>query len=212
LLVAPFENASDDPLAAEAATATFVSGIDAARTTLYPIAELRSLFKDTSMELPEGVSPSLALELSELIGADAALYGAVEGRSRGPDAELSVTLRLSASGARDLLFSRVVEFKPSPDAPIADQVRQAIREAAAPLLERLGVPGRKACFDRQRTDRLRLMALAGEQRTLYPPSKPVTAQLPAAPPPSEPAPAGASQAVPTLPAPPAPPEPPQVAE
>src|SRR5512137_42058 len=70
LLVAPFENTSDDPLAAESATATFLSAIDTNRTSVYPIVELRALFKDTSLELPEGVSPSLALELAELIGAD----------------------------------------------------------------------------------------------------------------------------------------------
>lgn len=217
LLVAPFENASDDPLAAEAVTGAFVSGIDAGRTSIYPISELRALFKDTSLELPEGVSPSLALELGELIGADAALYGAVEGRSRGDDAELTLTLRLAATGARDLLFSRVVELRPASDQPLADQVRRAVLEASAPLLERLGVPGRKACFDRQRTDRLRLMAIAGEQRALYPPGRPVTAPLPAAPPPEAAVVAttnGKAQPQPSepLPTPPPPPEPPQVAE
>jgi outer membrane protein OmpA-like peptidoglycan-associated protein len=214
LLVAPFENASDDPLAAEAATGAYVSGIDGTRTSIYPISELRALFKDTSLELPEGVSPSLALELGELIGADAALYGAIEGRSRGEDAELTLTLRLAATGARDLLFSKVVELRPSPDQPLADQVRKAILEASAPMMERLGVPGRKVCFDRQRTDRLRLMALAGEQRSAYPPGRPVTAALPPAPPP-EPStvastvkPEGSAAPLPTPP----PPEPPQVAE
>lgn len=211
LLVAPFENASDDPLAAEAATGTWVSGIDPNRTSVYPIGELRAVFKDTSLELPEGVSPSLALELAELIGADAALYGAVEGRSRGPDAALTLTLRLAATGARDLLFARVVELIPRPDEPVADQVRRALLEASAPMLQRLGVPGRKACFDRQRTDRLRLMAIAGEQRTLHPPAVPVTSAVPSPPPPSTPiAPiASGPSAVPSLPP---PPEPPQVAE
>lgn len=210
LLVAPFENASDDPLAAEAATGTWVSGIDPNRTSVYPIGELRAVFKDTSLELPEGVSPSLALELAELIGADAALYGAVEGRSRGPDAALTITLRLAATGARDLLFARVVELTPRPDEPVADQVRRAILDASAPLLERLGVPGRKACFDRQRTDRLRLMAIAGEQRALHPPSPPVTASVPAPPPPAS----SIASAPPPDPAQslPPPPEPPQVAE
>lgn len=224
LLVAPFENASDDPLAAEAATGTFVSGIDANRTTVYPVSELRALFKDTSLELPEGVSPSLALELAELIGADAALYGAVEGRSRGEDAELTLTLRLAATGARDLLFSKVVELRPAETQPVADQVRKAILEASAPLLERLGVPGRKVCFERQRTDRLRLMALAGEQRAMYPPQAPVTAPLPPAPPAIVAVPRSASEAS-AAPAPqpqsavaaapepiPAPPPPPQTAE
>jgi outer membrane protein OmpA-like peptidoglycan-associated protein len=195
LLVAPFENASDDPLAAEAATGTFVSAIDANRTRVYPIAELRALFKDTSLELPEGVSPSLALELAELIGADAALYGSVEGRSRGSEAALSVTIRLAATGARDLLFAKVLEVQPRPEEATADVVRRTILEAAGPMLERLGVPGRKVCFDRQRTDRLRFMALAGEQRATFPAAAPVTAALPPAPAPAAP-----------LPPPPTPPE------
>lgn len=216
LLVAPFENASDDPLAAEAATGTFVSAIDANRTTIYPVSELRALFKDTALELPEGVSPSLALELAELIGADAALYGAVEGRSRGEGAELTLTLRLAATGARDLLFSRVVELRPGETEPLAVQIRRAILEAAAPLLERLGVPGRKACFERQRTDRLRLMALAGEQRSLYPPQPSVTAPLPPAPPPVLAVPRGGAASGSPAPPPPqpvlAPPPPSQTAE
>jgi outer membrane protein OmpA-like peptidoglycan-associated protein len=209
LLVAPFENASDDPLAAEAATGTFLSAIDSNRTRVYPVAELRALFKDTSLELPEGVSPSLALELAELIGADAALYGAVEGRSRGGDAALSVTIRLAATGARDLLFAKVVEVQPRPEESTAELVRRTLLEASGPMLERLGVPGRKACFDRQRTDRLRLMALAGEQRGSYPQHSPVTAPLPPAPVPVAPLPPppALAQAAPApLPAPPTPPE------
>jgi outer membrane protein OmpA-like peptidoglycan-associated protein len=80
------------------------------------------------------------------------------------------------------------------------------------MLERLGVPGRKACFDRQRTDRLRLMALAGEQRGAFPPSKPVTAPLPPSPtpvaplppPPALPEPPATTLPVTALPSPPAP--------
>jgi outer membrane protein OmpA-like peptidoglycan-associated protein len=179
LVVAPFENASDDPLAAEAAAGALVSAVDQNRTRVYPIEDLRSLFERTSLELPQGVSPSLALELGEIIGADAVLYGAVEGRSRGADAELRVTMRLAATGARDVLFAREVSVAQESAEPLADAVHRAVREAAAPMLERLGVPGRKVCFDRQRTDRLRLLAAAAERAA---PVAPVTAPLPQPPP------------------------------
>jgi outer membrane protein OmpA-like peptidoglycan-associated protein len=213
LLVAPFENASDEPIAAEAATAAFVAAIDPNRTSVYPIAELRALFKDTSLELPEGVSPSLALELAELIGADAALYGAVEGRSRGTDPAVSVTIRLAATGARDLLFSKVVELVPRPEETTAELVRRAVQQAAGPMLERLGVPGRKSCFERQRTDRLRFMALAGEQRAAFPQRAPVTEPLPPAPAPgSTPAAPPAKAAPVALEPPPPTPESPQMAQ
>jgi outer membrane protein OmpA-like peptidoglycan-associated protein len=184
LVVAPFENASDDPLAADAAAGALVSAIDQNRTRVYPIEDLRALFVQTSLELPEGVSPSLALELGEIIGADAVLYGAVEGRSRGPDPDLMITIRLAATGARDVLFARAVAVAPRGDESLADAVRRAIGEAAAPMLERLGVPGRKVCFDRQRTDRLRLVAAGAERGAAGGAAPvPVTAPLPRPPPP-----------------------------
>jgi outer membrane protein OmpA-like peptidoglycan-associated protein len=194
LVIAPFENASDDALAAEAAAGALVSAVDQNRTRVYPIEELRSLFERTSLELPQGVSPSLALELGEIIGADAVLYGAVEGRSRGAEAELMVTMRLAATGARDVLFAREVAIAQASAEPLADAVHRAVREAAAPMLERLGVPGRKICFDRQRTDRLKLLAAAAERAA---PLAPVTAPLPLPPPPiSAPQPAPAPGAMP----------------
>src|SRR5512138_3084214 len=98
LLVAPFENGSDTSLAAEAATGALLSGIDPARTRVFPIPELRGLFRDTAVELPQGIAPSLALELAELLGADAALYGSVDGRSQDASSELLVTMRLTLTG------------------------------------------------------------------------------------------------------------------
>ena len=86
-----------------------------------------------------------------------------------PSVELALEQRkadtalLLSAGNQPFWYSGMIMLSPptnqpllqvAPDTPIADQVRQAIREAAAPLLERLGVPGRKACFDRQRTDRI----------------------------------------------------------
>ncbi len=181
LLVAPLENASDEPLVAEAATGALVSAIDANRTRIYPIEDLRGLFKDTPLELPEGVSASLALELGELVAADAVLYGSVEGRARGPEAEVTLTVRLAATGVRDTLFSRAVRVEPRAGESLVDASRRSALEAAAPMLERIGVPGRKVCFERQRLDRVRLLALAGEK----PPAAAnrVTAPLPPPPPP-----------------------------
>lgn len=181
LLVAPLENASDEPLIADAATGALVSAIDGSRTTVYPIEELRALFKGTPLELPEGVSASLALELGEVLAADAVLYGAVEGRAHGPDAEATLTLRLAATGARDTLFSRVVEVTRRPGESMPDAARRAALEAAEPILQRIGVPGRKVCFERQRLDRVRLLALAGDKPAPRP--SPVTAPLPPPPPP-----------------------------
>lgn len=181
LLVAPFENASDEPLIADAATGALVSAIDPVRTTVYPIEELRALFKGTPLELPEGVSASLALELGEVLAADAVLYGAVEGRAHGPDAEATLTLRLAATGARDTLFARVVEVARRPGESMPDAARRAALEAAEPILQRIGVPGRKICFERQRLDRVRLLAVAGDRPP--PPSSAVTAPLPPPPPP-----------------------------
>lgn len=164
LLVAPFENASDAPLAAEAATGAVLSAVDPARARVFPIPELRWLFRDTPLELPEGIAPSLALELGALLGADAALYGAVEGRSRGPDGALAVTVRLSLVAERDLAFATTVEVRPGPSESLEGAVRRATLDAARPVLARLGGPGRKECFDRDRTARLRALALADATR------------------------------------------------
>ncbi len=184
LLVAPLENASDDPLVSEAATGALVSAIDANRTRTYPIDELRALFKNTSLELPDGVSASLALELGELVAADAVLYGSVEGRSRGPEAEVLLTLRLAATGVRDTLFWRSVRVVTRERESLADAARRAALEAAEPILDRIGVPGRKVCFDRQRLDRVRLLALAGEK----PPTAPKAVAPAASPEPRPPPP------------------------
>ncbi len=187
LLVAPFENASDDLRAADAATGALASSIDRDRTLIYPIDDLRALFKGTSLELPDGISPSLALELGEIVGADAVLYGSVDGRSRGAEADLTVTFRLAAVAARDTLFARAVPVQPRPDEEIGQAVRRTALEAAQPILERLGVPGRKVCFERQRIDRVRLVAAARERAPARAPSS-----APVAPPPLPPTTAAAA--------------------
>ena len=98
LLVAPFENASDVALAAETATSALLTGVDPARARVFPIAELRDVFRDTPLELPAGIAPSLALELAELVGADAAVYGVVEGGGKVADPHLLVSVRVAVAG------------------------------------------------------------------------------------------------------------------
>jgi outer membrane protein OmpA-like peptidoglycan-associated protein len=174
LLVAPFDNGSDAPLAADAATNALVSDVDPARAKVFPIADLRELFRDTPLDLPSGVGPSLALELAELIGADAALYGSVEGRSRDAAPELLVTIRLSLAGDHRLLFAQSVLVTPASDERIEAAVRSAVLTAARPALTRLGDDGRKRCFDPERARTLRKVALAeaAEARAAHPHASP----------------------------------------
>lgn len=160
LLVAPFENASDVALAAEAATSAFVSGVDPSRARVFPIPELREVFRDTPLELPAGIAPSLALELAELVGADAAVYGTVEGGGKGEDAPLLVSVRVAVTGAHRLLFARNAVVRAQPGEAPEDAVRRTVDELARPLLARIGDPGRKQCFDPERTRALRRFALA----------------------------------------------------
>jgi outer membrane protein OmpA-like peptidoglycan-associated protein len=174
LVVAPFENGSDAPLAAEAATGAVLSGIDPARTRVFPIPELRGIFHDTPLDLPQGLPPSLALELAELVGADAALWGSVEGRAKD-GGELLVTIRLSLVGDHQLLFADTASLTVGPVEKTETSVRKAVLLAVRPMLARLGDPGRKRCFDVERIRTLRRFALAET-----PEAKAVQAQLQAA--------------------------------
>lgn len=159
LLVAPLENGTDAPLAADAATGALLSAVDGSRTKVFPVPELRALFRDTPLELPQGIAPSLALELAELVGADAALWGSVEGRA-SEGAELVVTLRLSLVGDHQLLFADTALVKLGPgDRPEA-VVRRVVLQVARPMLARLGDAGRKRCFDAERSRALRRLAVA----------------------------------------------------
>ncbi|HET7826093.1 MAG TPA: OmpA family protein [Anaeromyxobacter sp.] len=162
LLVAPFENASDAPLAAEAATTALVSAVDPARTRVFPVADLRALFKDTSLELPQGIAPSLALELAELVGADAAVWGSVEGRSHAGSPELLVTVRAGLVADRRLLYAETGLVTPAAGEKTDAAVRKAALDLARPMLARLGDPGKKRCFDPERTRTVRRLALAEE--------------------------------------------------
>ena len=159
LLVAPFENGSDAPLAAESATGAVLSGIDPARTRVFPIPELRGIFRDTSLDLPQGFPPSLALELAELVGADAALWGSIEGRAKD-GGELLVTIRLSLVGDHQLLFADTAVVPVAGTDRTETAIRRAVLGAVRPMLARLGDPGRKRCFDVERIRSLRRFALA----------------------------------------------------
>jgi len=158
LLVAPFENGSDTPLAADAATTAVLSGIDATRTKVFPIPELRGIFKDTPLDLPAGAPPSLALELGELLGADAALWGSIEGRG-GEAGEMLVTIRLSLVTDHQLLFADTALVHPAPGERLEDSIRRAVFDVVQPMLTRLGDPSRKHCFDPERIKSLRRYAV-----------------------------------------------------
>jgi outer membrane protein OmpA-like peptidoglycan-associated protein len=159
LVVAPFENGTDVPLAAEAATGAVLSGIDPARTRVFPIPELRGIFRDTPLDLPQGLPPSLALELAELVGADAALWGSIEGGGKD-GGELLVTIRLSLVSDHQLLFADTAVVRMGPGHKAEGAIRHAVITAVRPMLARLGDPGRKRCFDAERTRSLRKFALA----------------------------------------------------
>jgi outer membrane protein OmpA-like peptidoglycan-associated protein len=159
LLVAPFENGSDAPQAADAATAALLSGVNGRGTRVFPVQELRALFRDTALELPQGLSPSLALELAGLVGADAALWGSVEGHAQG-GGELLVTIRLSLAGDHRLLFADTALVRLAPGLKSERLIARAVLDAARPMLERLGAPADGRCFDPERTRTLRRVAIA----------------------------------------------------
>jgi len=167
LLLAPIESATDAPLAAGAATLALEANVSPARTHVLPVAELRAMLADTPLELAEGVSGGTALELAELLGADGALYGAVEGRSRGRDPGLSVTLRLMLVPSRELVFAGSALIVPAPGEPLEAAVRRTVVDLARGALDRLGASGPRSCFDRGRRDALHAAAVA--LRTAPPP-------------------------------------------
>jgi outer membrane protein OmpA-like peptidoglycan-associated protein len=180
LLLAPLENASDAPLAADAATAALFAAIDPQRTQVMPTADLRALFRDTALELPPGIPPSLALELAGLVGADAALYGAVEGRAHDPGGEMLVTLRLALAGDRNLLWAATARVVPAAGEHPEAAVQRTVSELVKRSLAQMGDTGRKRCFDPDRTRALREYALAE--------SKPAAPAPAAVPPPASVAP------------------------
>jgi outer membrane protein OmpA-like peptidoglycan-associated protein len=159
LLVAPFENGSDAPLAADAATDALVGAVGDTGARAMPLGDLRALFKDTALELPAGMGPSLALELADLVGADAALHGSVEGRAQEASPELVVTLRLTLAGDRRLVYAHSIVVNPVSGERADSAVRRGVLAATQPVLARLGSAGAKRCFDPARAKALRNVAL-----------------------------------------------------
>ena len=203
LVVAPFENASNAPLAAEAATAALLSGVAASGSRVFPIKELRALFEDTPVELPEGIPPGLAMELAQLVGADAAIYGTVEGMEGGAAPGLVVSVRLALSPRRELLYATTFAVSPFPGEPVEGAVRRKLSAATQEMFLRLGGNRGGSCFARGRLESLRSLALA-EVAPKAPPAPP-PAPCPAPPPAPE---VAAAPPEPPRAAPPAPPPPP----
>jgi len=175
LLVAPLENGSNLPGLASDTTSLLLASVAPARARVLPIEELRAVFADTPLELPEGIPTSTALELAELLGADAALHGSVEGRGRDAGAVLVVSLRLTLAGSRDLLYAADVRVETGPGEPVEAAVKRAVRERVRPVLDRLGGPSGAPCFPAARREALRAAAVALRS------SPPVRSPAPAAP-------------------------------
>ncbi len=194
LVVAPLENASNAPFAAEAATEALMSSLAASGTRVFPIKDLRALFRDTPFELPEGVPPGLAMELAQLVGADAAIYGTVEG-SADTDPGLVVSVRLALSQGRQLLYASTFGVKARPGETVELAMRRGLSEATREMFLRLGGFRGAACFDRKRLDALRSIAVAEAAPKTPAPAPVAAAPAPAAttvtPPPTPPPPAAA---------------------
>jgi outer membrane protein OmpA-like peptidoglycan-associated protein len=169
LLLAPIESAADAPLAAGAATRALESSLELTSAQVLPVAELRAMLADTPLELPVGVSGGTALELAELLGADGALYGVVEGRSHGRDPAMMVTLRLILATSRELVFAASAPVVAGPGELLEVAVSRTVVELARPALDRLGTPGAQRCFDRGRRDALHAAAFALGAREGSPP-------------------------------------------
>jgi outer membrane protein OmpA-like peptidoglycan-associated protein len=191
LLLAPLENASNIPEAAEAANDGLVSFARGERDRLLSERELRAVFQDTALELSPGVPPSLAVSLAELLGADAVLYGTVEGHGGEPPSTLTVSLRVAIAGSRDLLVatSRPVAAREGERALVA--VRRASADAGREAMAVLGGPlPATGCFDPELLRQVREAAfraspgLAGPAPSgSPPPPRAAPPQAPSPPPP-----------------------------
>jgi outer membrane protein OmpA-like peptidoglycan-associated protein len=199
LVVSPFENASSSPRAAEVATEAFLASAAAVGTKVLPIDELRALFQETTFELPAGVSPGMAVELAQLVGAEAVAWGTVEGDDR-TEPGLVVSVRVALSPRRDLLYATSFAVADRPGERTEAALKRSFGDATAELFLRLGSARGGSCFERRRLEALRAMALAegGPKAAPAPPPAPTPVAV-AAPPPPAAAPAPA----------PAPPQPPR---
>jgi outer membrane protein OmpA-like peptidoglycan-associated protein len=184
VLLAPLENGSDSPSAAKAATAALGDAVDPRRATVLPVKELRATFQRTTMELPAGIGPPLALDLADLLGADASLSGAVDGRSTGPSAELVVSIRLASTADRAVLFARTVVVRPVPGERAEDAVHREVLAAAGQAFAEIGNAAPRRCFDPAQLAQVRSLATREASSPQAPP--PPAGALPAPPPPPSP--------------------------
>lgn len=205
LVVAPLENTSDERRLGDVATSALVASVDPEQTRIFPVEDLRRLFKGTSLELPaDGVSPRLALSLAEKVAADGVLYGAIEGSARDASGGLVVTLRVQAARTRELVFAAAAPVRPGAGESIDVALRRAMLLAARPMLLKIGSPGERTCFEPELVRRARVIratpavapAVVAEPPA---PPEPAAVPAPAAPPaviPPGPAPAALSPADP----------------
>jgi len=158
LVVAPFEDASDRPRLGEVATSALVSSIDPEATRVFPVEDLRRLFRGTSFEIPShGASPRLAIGVAEKVKADAVLYGSVEGSAQKGSGGLVVSLRLQATAGREVLFANAAPVPVQPGEQVEVALRRVLLLAARPMLLKLGSPGERTCFDPELVRRARVM-------------------------------------------------------
>ena len=158
LVVAPFEDASDRPKLGDVATTALVSSVDPEQTRVFPVEDLRRLFRGTSYELPpHGVSARLAMELAERVQADAALYGSVEGSAQEASTGLVVSVRLQSTAGREVIFANAAPVRSEPGEKVEVALRRALLLAARPMLLEMGSPGERSCFDPEIVRRARVM-------------------------------------------------------
>jgi len=183
LLIAPLENASDVPDAAVAADEALFASAGASRGRAIPERDLRAIFAGSTMDLPQDLPASVAMDLADLLGADGVLYGSVEGSGRGEEPTLTVTLHL-AGGSRELIRAATARVARGPGETTLAAVRRAAAETGEGVLSPVGGPPLPGCFDPVRLARVRELALAARPRP----------EAPAAPAPPPAAPATARQA------------------
>ena len=179
LLVAPFENASDVALAAEAATSALLAASIRARARVFPIAELRDVFRDTPLELPAGIarasrssSPSSSVPTRRCTA-----WWRGEERAPTPTCSCPSAWRspaITGSSSRAPRWS-------APSQASRPRTRSGAlpEELARPMLARLGAPGRAQCFDPERTRALRRFAQSEPRQARADPTPAAAPRAPA---------------------------------
>jgi outer membrane protein OmpA-like peptidoglycan-associated protein len=159
LLVAPVVNASNLPEAGDAANAALLANVARSTAKALPPADLVALFRRTPFELPDGIDAEAGLQLAQILGADAVLSGVIEGRARGTDGEIYLTLRIALAEGRQVIFASAAPVQPIGETP-AEAITRVVKESLAPASSRLGsAVDAGVCFDPARLQRIRALAL-----------------------------------------------------